>query len=557
MITTKIIEPASSAYNYQLLIGRILEQPLKYKPNAEIVYRDKSRYTYQDLYKRVSKLANLLTGHLDVQPGETVGIIDYDSHRFFEGYFAIPMIGAVLHTINFRHSEDQIVYAINHAEDKVIFCHEDFFPFLEKYRDQIRGVRKVVLLKDDESELITSVKHEGEYESLITQQKDKYEFPEFDENSVATMFFTTGTTGLPKAVYFSHRQLVLHTLALTTTLTTMNSIDAISSEDVYMPFTPLFHVHAWGMPYVATYLGMKQVYPGRYEPAMLLQLKREENVTVSHGVPTLLQMIINHPDADKTDLTGWKIRIGGSALPKGLATKALSKGINISTGYGMSETGPVIAISYLDKESIATLSDDEQIDLRLKAGRPIQFSEVKIRNDAGEIVANDGVSSGEIIVRSPWTVQGYYNDEKRSEEVWKGGYLHTGDIGTIDQNGIITVIDRMKDVIKSGGEWISSSLLESLISSYDGVEEVAVIGMPDEKWTERPVAIIVRRPNENISEKNLSQYLQQFVTSGKIKSFAIPKEYHFVFELPKTSAGKIDKKKLKAGLSSSSLSLVK
>src|SRR5215467_11430138 len=314
MIKTKIITPTPSAYNYQLLIGRILEQPLKYKPNAEIVYRDKSRYTYQHLYKRVSKLANLLTGYLGVQPGETVGIIDYDSHRFLEGYFTIPMIGAVLHTINFRHSEEEIVYAINHAEDRVIFCHKDFFPFLEKYRDRLQGVRKIVLFKDVEKELITSLKHEGEYESLMSQQKEDYEFPDFDENSVATIFFTTGTTGLPKAVYFSHRQLVLHTLALTTTLTAMNTIDSINSGDVYMPFTPLFHVHAWGMPYVATYLGMKQVYPGKYEPGMLLRLKRDEKVTVSHGVPTLLQMIINHPDADKTDLTGWKIRIGGSAL---------------------------------------------------------------------------------------------------------------------------------------------------------------------------------------------------------------------------------------------------
>src|SRR5215813_2934271 len=197
MITTKIITPASSAYNYQLLIGRILEQPLKYKPEAEIVYRNKSRYTYRDLYKRVSKLANLLTGLLNVMPGETVGIIDYDSHRFLEGYFAIPMIGAVLHTINFRHAEEEIVYAINHAEDKVIFCHKDFFPVLEKLQDRMPGVRKIVLLGDDESDLTTSLKHEGEYESLMSQQTEEYEFPDFDENSVATIFFTTGTTGLP------------------------------------------------------------------------------------------------------------------------------------------------------------------------------------------------------------------------------------------------------------------------------------------------------------------------------------------------------------------------
>lgn len=546
MITTKIIEPSPSAYNYQLLISRILEQPLKYKPHAEIVYRDKSRYTYVDLYKRVSKLANLLTVTLGVEPGETVGIIDYDSHRFLEAYFAIPMIGAVLHTINFRHSEEEIVYAINHAEDKIIFCHKDFFPLLEKFGDRLQNIQKIVLLEDDDKKLTTSLKHEGEYEALMRQQNEEYHFPDFDENSAATIFFTTGTTGLPKAVYFSHRQLVLHAMALITTLAGMDSIAPINSDDVYMPFTPMFHVHAWGMPYVATYLGMKQVYPGKYEPGMLLQLKREEKVTVSHGVPTLLQMMLNHPDVDKTDLTGWKITVGGSALPKGLATKLVARGINLNVGYGMSETGPVIAITHIEKQTIATLSNDEQIDIRLKAGLPIHLSEVKLKNEAGEFVTNDGISQGEVVVRLPWAVKSYYHDPARSEELWKDGYLHTGDIATIDSNGVITVVDRIKDVIKSGGEWVSSSLLESFISSYDGVEEVAVVATPDEKWTERPLAVIVPKVHESINEKKLLEYLQQFVTQGKIKPFAIPREYRFVSELPKTSAGKIDKRKIKA-----------
>jgi fatty-acyl-CoA synthase len=309
--------------------------------------------------------------------------------------------------------------------------------------------------------------------------------------------------------------------------------------------TPMFHVHAWGMPYAATYLGMKQVYPGKYEPEVLLQLKRDENVTLSHGVPTLLQMICNHHDIHKTNVAGWKIICGGSGLPKGLATKVRSFGINVIAGYGMSETGPAIAIGYVYKQQIEDLDEDEITDLRIKAGKAIHFSDVRLRNDAGEFVAHDGVSAGEIVVRSPWTVNGYYNDPERSEELWKGGYLHTGDIGTIDKNGIITVIDRKKDLIKSGGEWVSPSMVESLISSYNGVEEVAVVAAPDEKWTERPLAVIVSKANEIINENKLSQYLKQFVTSGKIKSFAIPTEYHFVSALPKNSAGKIDKKKIK------------
>jgi fatty-acyl-CoA synthase len=548
MIPTKIIKPAPSAYQYQLLIGRLLEQPLRYKPDAEIVYRDKSRYTYRDLYKRVSRLSNLLTGTLGIKAGETVGIIDYDSHRFLEGYFAIPMTGAVLHTINFRHSDEEILYAINLAEDKVIFCHKDLFPLLEKLRDRIPSLEKIVLVTDENSERINSLPHEGEYETLLSRQKEEYDFPNFDENSIATLFFTTGTTGLPKAVYFSHRQLVLHTLALISTLGAMNSVTKITTDDVYMPITPMFHVHAWGMPYIATFLGMKQVYPGKYEPGELLRLKREEKVTVSHGVPTLLQMIVSHPDVSKTDLSGWKMVVGGSDLPRGLAKKILSLGINAITGFGMSETGPAISLSYLDKKILSEENEDEQTELRLKAGRPVHFSDVKIRNEAGEFLAHDGVTSGELVVRSPWTTGGYYKDSNHGEELWKDGYLHTGDIGTIDPNGVITIVDRIKDLVKSGGEWVSSSELESLISSYNGIEEVAVIAAPDEKWTEHALAIIVPKPNEKIDEKELSSYLKQFVSSGKIKSFAIPKEYRFVPGLPKTSAGKIDKKRLRASV---------
>src|SRR5260221_6766885 len=303
MVTPRIITATPSAYHYQLLISRILEQPLKYKPNAEIVYRNISRYTDKDLYKRVSRLASLLTGHLAVKPGETVAIIDYDSPRYLEGYFAIPMIGAVLHTINFRLSDEEILYTISHAEDKVIFCNKDFLPLIEKLQDKMQTVIRIVVMNDDHTDLIFSTKHEGEYETLLNRQNEIYEFPDFDENGIATIFFTTGTTGLPKAVYFSHRQLVLHTMALTTTLGAMNSLIKISTDDVYMPITPMFHVHAWGFPYVATFLGMKQVYPGKYEPAMLLSLKQNEKVTISHGVPTILQMICYHPDADTINQT--------------------------------------------------------------------------------------------------------------------------------------------------------------------------------------------------------------------------------------------------------------
>lgn len=536
MIGTKIITPTASAYRYQLLIRRILEQPLMFNSSAEIVYRNVSRYTYKDLYNRVSKLANLLTRHLAIHPGETVGFIDYDSHRFLEAYFAIPMIGAVLHTINFRLSAEEILYTIIHGEDKLIFCHRDFLPLLEKMQDKMKNVG-IVIIGD-----------EGEYEALLSPQKEEYEFPDFEEDSIATMFFTTGTTGLPKAVYFSHRQLLLHTMALTTTLGTLNAVVTISSEDVYMPMTPMFHSHAWGLPYVATFLGMKQVYPGKYEAAMLLKLQHEEGVTISHGVPTLLEMVCDHPDAKKYNISDWKMICGGSALPKGLAERALSLGINVITGYGMSETCPLISLSDPRKKVIDDLVDGEKVDARLKAGRPIHFSDVRLRNDAGEFVANDGLSQGELVVRSPWAVGGYYNDPERSEELWKDGYLHTGDIGVIGKDGVIDITDRMKDVIKSGGEWVSSALIESLLSTYPGITEVAVVGMPDEKWMERPMAVVVSNLNEPLTANDLNQYLRQFVNSGKLKSFAMPAAYRFVSELPRTSAGKVDKKKIRTSL---------
>ena len=547
MIATKIITPTSSAYSYQLLISRILEQPLKFNSGAEIVYRNVSRYTYKDLCKRVSKLANLLTGHLAVNPGETVGFIDYDSHRFLEAYFAIPMIGSVLHTINFRLSIEEMLYTIIHGEDKLIFCHRDFLPLLEKMRDKLKNVR-IVIIGDGREDLVSSMHNEGEYEALLGPQKEEYDFPDFDEDSIATMFFTTGTTGLPKAVYFSHRQLLLHTMALITTLGTMSSVLTISSEDVYMPVTPMFHSHAWGFPYVATFLGMKQVYPGKYEAAMLLNLQHGEGVTISHGVPTILEMICDHPDAGKKKISDWKMICGGSALPKGLAKKALSLGINVIAGYGMSETCPVISLSDPYKKVMDDLGDDEKVNARLTAGRPIHLSDVKLMNDTGKFVANDGLSQAELVVRSPWAVGGYYNSPAHSEELWKHGYLHTGDIGVIGENGVIEITDRLKDVIKSGGEWVSSALIESLLSTYPGITEVAVVAVPDEKWMERPLAVVVTNINETVTANDLNQFLRQFVDSGQLKSFAIPVAYRFVSDLPRTSAGKVDKKKIRTSL---------
>jgi len=264
---TKILPSAKAAYEYPLLIKNILSQSLKYEPNREIIYRDLSRYNYFELQKRVARQANLLAS-LGVQAGETVAVIDYDSHRYLESFFAIPMIGAVLHTVNYRLSPEQVLYTINHAEDDVIFLHVDFLPLIEGIKDKITTVKKYVLFSDNGALPATTLSHEGEYENSLQKQSDAYDFQDFDENSVATTFYTTGTTGNPKGVYFTHRQLVLHTLGAAITLGSYDAKCRFRSNDNYMPITPMFHVHAWGIPYVATFLGVKQVYPGRYEPEM-------------------------------------------------------------------------------------------------------------------------------------------------------------------------------------------------------------------------------------------------------------------------------------------------
>ena len=279
-VATKIIQPTPSAYNYQLLIKHLLTTPLIYSPDQEIVYRDIKRYTYAEFGKRVSRLANALT-RIGVKPGDTVAVMDWDSHRYLECFFGVPMLGAVLHTINIRLTPEQLIYTINHAEDDIILVNKEFLPMLEAVKDRFETVKKIVLLSDDGPTVETSLNIDGEYETLLTESDESYDFPDFDENSIATTFYTTGTTGLPKGVYFSHRQLVLHTYGILSTYCAYKSQANLNSTDVYMPITPMFHVHAWGVPYMVTLMGNKQVYPGRYEPDLLLELHAKEKVTFS------------------------------------------------------------------------------------------------------------------------------------------------------------------------------------------------------------------------------------------------------------------------------------
>jgi acyl-CoA synthetase (AMP-forming)/AMP-acid ligase II len=540
-MSDNLIQRTASAYTYPLLIKNLLKAPVVDDPQQEIVYRDQARFTYAEFKQRIAKLANTLT-ELGVKAGDTVAVMDWDSHRYLECFYAVPMIGAVLHTVNIRLSPEQILYTIDHAEDDFLLVNEEFLPLLEQIKGRIDTVKAFVLLQDGQQQPQTSITFAGEYEALLDSANDHYDFPDFDESTRATTFYTTGTTGMPKGVYFSHRQLVLHTLATIASLGTVVDQGRLHQKDVYMPITPMFHVHAWGLPYVATALGIKQVYPGKYTPDMLLRLLDKEKVTFSHCVPTILHLLMNHPLFNEIDLTNWKVLIGGSALPKTMCKAFMEKGIDIFSGYGMSETCPILSVAHVTEED---LSEDEEVDVRCKTGRPIPLVDLRIVDENMEDIPADGQSVGEIVVRSPWLTQGYLKDQRHSETLWRGGYLHTGDVANKDKKNYIKITDRIKDVIKIGGEWISSLEVEDIISAYPGIAEVAVIGLPDQKWGEKPVALAVKKEDAEVDEKALQQHLRTFVERGMLSKQIILLKVKFVEAIEKTSVGKVNKRLLR------------
>ncbi len=544
-MTIRMIERAPDAHAYPLLIKNILKTPLIHTPDQEIVYRDLLRYDYRTLNERVEKLAAMLE-KLGVKQGDTVAVMDWDSHRYLECFFAVPMMGAVLHTVNIRLSPEQLIYTVNHAEDDVILVNAEFLPLLEPVMDKLTTVKKIVLLGDDGALPSSSIDFAGEYEALLSEAPSGYAFPDFHEDAMATTFYTTGTTGAPKGVYFSHRQIVLHTYGFIAAMGGFSSQARVDADDVYMPITPMFHVHAWGLPYVMTLLGAKQVYPGRYEPKMLLDLKEKEKVTFSHCVPTIMHMLVNSPGIDGRDLDGWKVIIGGSALSRGLAKTSMDLGINIYTAYGMSETCPLLTIAQL-KPHMRSWDEERRIEKICRTGLPAGNVELRIIDAKGDPLPHDGKTTGEVVVRSPWLTQGYVKEPEKTKELWEGGWLHTGDIGFIDPDGYLQVTDRAKDVIKTGGEWISSLELEDIVSRHPAVSEAAVIGVPDDKWGERPLALVIPKKEfaGKITEADIKAFCMKFVEDGVIPKYGVPEKVLLVDAIAKTSVGKLNKKALR------------
>ncbi len=519
-------------YDYPLIIKQMLITPLRQYPWQEIVYRDRARFTYRAFGQRVARLGSALAA-IGVRPGDTVAVMDWDSHRYLECFFAIPMLGAVLQTVNIRLSPEQILYTLNHAGARTILCNSEFLPVLQTILPGLDAKPRLICI-DDDGQVPPGVAWDSEYEALLARGDPAHVFADLPERTRATTFYTTGTTGQPKGVFYSHRQIVLHAMSLLAAM-------PFREADVYMPITPMFHAQAWGNPYATLLRGMKQIYPGRYEPNLLVRLFVEEHVSFSHCVPTIMQMFLGA--ADGVDLRGWKVCIGGSALSRPLARTLRERGVNVFSGWGMSETGPIATIS-LPPSHLADGGEGE-LTYRCRAGRPVPFVDLRVLGADGGFLPHDGTSAGEIVLRAPWLTQGYVKYTEGSAALWEGGWLHTGDIGTVDEHGFLQITDRIKDVVKTGGEWVSSLALEDIIAGHPSVAEVAVIGLADTRWGERPVAIVVCREGAAKDEAGIKALVMQHVESGGLSKYALPDRVIFASAIAKTSVGKLDKKALR------------
>ena len=529
--------------NYPLLLTNFMQHAAKYYPGKEIVsvYATGTfRYTYADWYKRTSQLAGALRS-LGIKKGDRVASFSLNNHRHMELYFGVPCMGAVLHTLNIRLSAENLVYIINHAEDRILFIDEDVYFLIEPLKDQLKTIEKYVIMSQTGVMPPTTLSPIVLYDDLIKNFPENYDFPvDRNENEPCLICYTSATTGDPKGVVYSHRGLVLHSFSTGVAL-------GIQEKDCALHIVPMFHANAWGVPFACTMSGMKQVLPGRQilDMAALCRIIAEEKVAFSCGVPTIWIMLHNYlENGGGHDFSSVRnFFSGGSAMPRHLIESFEKKyGIILSQGYGSTETSPVVTLS-IPKSYMETLSVDEKIDIRATAGLPIPGLDVKLVSiETGKEVRMDGKEMGEVLVRGPWIASEYYKDPQQSAITFRDGWFHTGDIGTINEEGYIALVDRTKDLIKSAGEWISSIDLENVIMGFSKVLEAAVIAMPDDKWQERPLACIVPKPDalQTITKEEIKDYLKD-----KVAKWWIPDEIVFLADIPKTSVGKFNKKKLR------------
>lgn len=527
--------------DHPLTLKLFMLRAARYFPNKEIVTRrqhDYHRYDYREWYQRVQRLAGGLQ-RLNIQMGDRVGTLAWNTHRHLELYFAVPCMGAVLHTLNPRLPEDELVYIINHAADRIIFVDESLHPLLMRICDRLQTVEHIIWMSDQrisDQPFSETPLDALNYEGLLSGETANFDWPEIDENSALAMCYTSGTTGLPKGVVYSHRAIVLHTFAAA-----LKDALAIGESDVVMPVVPMFHALSWGLPYVATMLGCKQVFPGRFlQPKNIARILEKERVTISAGVPSIwlpLQEILSSGNYDLSRLH--TIPIGGSAAPLSLIEAYERMGIEIVHAWGMTETSPLGTISRV-KSDLSQLPAEERLDFRSKQGLPVPGIELRGIDEQGKEIPWDGQTMGELQVRGPWVIREYFQDERNEESFTEDGWFRTGDVITIDCEGYIQIVDRTKDLVKSGGEWISSLDLENAIMSHPQVLEAAVIAIPHERWQERPLAIVVTKDPLPQREEILADLQERFA------KWQVPDDIVFVKEIPKTSVGKFDKKRLRA-----------
>jgi len=550
---------------YPLLLTTFMKRPVKVYPNEiGVVYRNHisgeyQRFTWLEWYNRTCRLANVLKT-LNVkpgkpgEPGDRIATMALNNHRHLELYYAAPCSGAMLHPINVRLAPDHIIYTINHAEDKVIFFDDILLPLLESVYDKIKDtVEKFVYMSDKPGLPDTRIENLYEYEELLKQESDEFEWPYLSEDNYATLCYTTGTTGLPKGAMFTHRALyllTLHMLALTSFINDPSRV-YLGENTIPMIITPLFHIHGWGAPFSHVFRGVKIILNGTFTVEGFCELVQTEKVTTVAVVPTILALLLEFKDLDKYDLSSLvQVSVGGGALPLGLKNKIEKKipGFTASSGYGMTETAPTTVAAFV-KKYMREWPKEKLDEVRVKTGLSIPGLEVEVIDENGNPIPHDNNALGQIVIRGPWVMEKYYKNPEKTANVWYDGWFHTGDMAKIDEEDFLIIADRMSDIIRSGAEMIPTVLLENLIAMADFVLEATVVGVPDEVWGEKTMAVVKLVPNSNKNEEDLIKFLiTEGVEKGKITKWMLPKLVAIVDEIPRTSVGKFNKREIRRTL---------
>jgi fatty-acyl-CoA synthase len=530
----------STMQDFPLTIGMILRHGRTVHGDSEVVTfegDDCRRATFADVGRRAGQLAAALQ-RLGIEAGDRVGTFQWNTQEHLEAYLAIPTMGAVLHTLNIRLFPEQLTYVANHAEDRVVLVDDSLVPLLANVAADLKTVERYVVVGDGDASALADAAAGAEvlrYDDVLAAEDAEFDWPDLDERSAAAMCYTSGTTGNPKGVVYSHRSTVLHSMGVNAA----GSV-GLTEHDRVLPIVPMFHANAWGLPYAAWFAGASFVMPARFLQAEpLAKLIEAERPTIAGAVPTIWTDLHRYTEEHPVDLSSFRLVVcGGSAVPRSLMEKfETDHRVRIIQGWGMTETSPLAALAHPPR-GVQAGSRDE-MDWRAKTGRVLSGVELRIVDDAGNPLPWDGEAVGEIEVRGPWITAGYYLDP--STDKFDEGWLRTGDVGSIDANGFIQITDRAKDVIKSGGEWISSVELENLLMAHPDLVEAAVIGVPDPKWDERPLACVVRKAGSGATAADLQAFL-----ADKVAKWQLPERWAFIDEVPKTSVGKFDKKVLRA-----------